>query len=228
MNATAQNRPGFDFSTLVDDFRSLDPRDPGLWPPLPRAIILLALLALILLAGWWFGWRTQIEELNAAQAQEQKLKQEWLEKKRQSVNLAEYQKQLTEINAAFGALLKQLPNASDMDSLLVDINQAGLGRGLQFELFKPGAEGQREFYAELPITIRVTGSYHDLGSFVGDIARLPRIVTLNDIDVAPNKEGTLTMSAVAKTFRYLDEAEVARQKKEKAAAKQGKKAGGGK
>lgn len=226
MNATAQKLPSFDLSTLADDFRSLDPRDPGLWPPLPRAIILLALLALILLAGWWFGWRPQLEELNAAQAQEQKLKQEWLDKKRQSVNLAEYQKQLTEINAAFGALLKQLPNASEMDSLLVDINQAGLGRGLQFELFKPSAEAQKEFYAELPITIRVTGSYHDLGSFVGDIARLPRIVTLNDIEVAPNKEGTLTMAAVAKTFRYLDDAEVARQKKEKAAAKKDKKAGG--
>jgi type IV pilus assembly protein PilO len=226
VNATAQKLPSFDLSTLADDFRSLDPRDPGLWPPLPRAIILLALLALILLAGWWFGWRPQLEELNAAQAQEQKLKQEWLDKKRQSVNLAEYQKQLTEINAAFGALLKQLPNASEMDSLLVDINQAGLGRGLQFELFKPSAEAQKEFYAELPITIRVTGSYHDLGSFVGDIARLPRIVTLNDIEVAPNKEGTLTMAAVAKTFRYLDDAEVARQKKEKAAAKKDKKAGG--
>ena len=223
MNAPASKLSAFDLSTLVDDFRSLDPRDPGLWPPVPRAIILAVILILILLAGWWFGWRGQIDELNVAQQQEEKLKQEWLDKKRQAVNLAEYQKQLTEINAAFGALLKQLPNASEMESLLVDINQAGLGRGLQFELFKPGAEAQREFYAELPITIRVTGSYHDLGAFVGDIARLPRIVTLNDIEVVPNKEGTLTMSSVAKTFRYLDEDEVARQKKEKAA----KKAGGG-
>ncbi len=202
---------------LIDDFRTLDPRDPGLWPPLPRVIILAGILLLVLLAGWWFGWRMQLEELNSMQLQEEKLKQEWLDKKRQAVNLAEYEKQLTEINSAFGALLKQLPNASEMESLLVDINQSGLGRGLQFELFKPGAEVVKEFYAELPITVRVTGGYHDLGAFVGDIARLPRIVTLNDIDVAPTKEGVLVMSTVAKTFRYLDEAEVAKQKKEKMA-----------
>jgi type IV pilus assembly protein PilO len=192
-----------------------------LWPALPRAIILIGLLVLILLASWWFGWRTQMDELTVMQEQEDKLKQEWLDKKRQSVNLAQYQQQLTDINAAFGALLKQLPNASEMESLLVDINQAGLGRGLQFELFRPGAESQKEFYAELPITIRVTGSYHDLGAFVGDIARLPRIVTLNDIEAVPNKDGGLTMSAVAKTFRYLDDEEVARQKKDKAAKKAG-------
>jgi type IV pilus assembly protein PilO len=192
-----------------------------LWPALPRAIILIGLLVLILLAGWWFGWRTQMDELTVMQEQEDKLKQEWLDKKRQSVNLAQYQQQLTDINAAFGALLKQLPNASEMESLLVDINQAGLGRGLQFDLFRPGAESQKEFYAELPITIRVTGSYHDLGAFVGDIARLPRIVTLNDIEAVPNKDGGLTMSAVAKTFRYLDDEEVARQKKAKAAKKAG-------
>jgi type IV pilus assembly protein PilO len=206
-----------DLQTLIDDFRTLDPRDPGLWPPLPRVIILAGILVVILLAGWWFGWSTQLEDLNSMRLQEEKLRQEWLDKKRQAVNLAEYQKQLTDINSAFGALLKQLPNASEMESLLVDINQAGLGRGLQFDLFKPGAEVAKDFYAELPITIRLTGPYHDLGAFVGDIARLPRIVTLNDIDVEPTKEGGLAMSAVAKTFRYLDDAEVARQKKEKAA-----------
>ena len=167
------------------------------------------------LLGWWFGWRVQLEDLDEKRQQEEKLKEEWRTKKGQAVNLEEYQKQLAEINRSFGALLKQLPNASEMESLLVDINQAGLGRGLQFDLFKPGAEGFHEFYAELPITIKVLGPYHDLGAFTGDIAKLPRIVTLNDIDIAPTKEGGLTMSAVAKTFRYLDEAEVARQKKEK-------------
>jgi len=219
--SSASKLPSLDLQTLIDDFRTLDPRDPGLWPPVPRAIVLIGLLVVILLASWWFGWRTQMDELTGMQEQEDKLKQEWLDKKRQSVNLAEYQKQLAEINTAFGALLKQLPNASEMESLLVDINQAGLGRGLQFDLFKPGSESQKEFYAELPITIRVTGSYHDLGAFVGDIARLPRIVTLNDIEAVPNKDGGLTMSAVAKTFRYLDDEEVARQKKAKAAKKAG-------
>jgi type IV pilus assembly protein PilO len=210
--------PAVDFQTLVSDFQNLDPRDPGLWPLVPRVAILVGILLLGLLFGWWVGWRPQLEDLDAKQIQEEKLKTEWLEKKQQAVNLDEYQKQLAEINRAFGMLLKQLPNASEMDSLLVDINQAGLGRGLQFELFKPGTEVLKDFYAELPITIKVTGTYHDFGAFTGDIAKLPRIVTLNDIDVTPNKDGALSMSAVAKTFRYLDEEEVARQRREKAAA----------
>lgn len=214
-------RPAFDLQTLIADFQTLDPKDPGLWPVLPRIIILIGILLVTLLMGWWFGWRVQFEELDAKRAQEATLKEEWLTKKAQAVNLEEYQKQLTEINRSFGALLKQLPNASEMDALLVDINQAGLGRGLQFELFKPGAEVLRDFYAELPITIKVTGSYHDLGAFTGDIAKLPRIVTLNDIDVTTSKDGGLAMSAVAKTFRYLDEAEIARQRKEKLAKDKG-------
>jgi type IV pilus assembly protein PilO len=213
--------PAFDFQTLIADFRTLDPKDPGLWPILPRIIILIGILLVVLLLGWWFGWRVQFEELDAKREQEVSLKEEWRTKKAQAVNLEEYQKQLTEINRSFGALLKQLPNASEMDALLVDINQAGLGRGLQFELFKPGAEVLRDFYAELPITIKVTGSYHDLGAFTGDIAKLPRIVTLNDIDVTQIKDGGLAMSAVAKTFRYLDEAEIARQRKEKLAKDKG-------
>jgi type IV pilus assembly protein PilO len=173
------------------------------------------MLLVVLVLGWWFGWRVQFEELDAKVQQEATLKEEWKAKKAQAVNLEEYQKQLAEINRSFGALLKQLPNASEMEALLVDINQAGLGRGLQFELFRPGTEQLRDFYAELPITIRVTGSYHDLGAFTGDIAKLPRIVTLNDVDVAVTKDGGLAMAAVAKTFRYLDEAEIARQRKEK-------------
>ncbi len=207
--------PAIDFKGLLADFKSLDPKDPGLWPVVPRVVILAGILIVILALGWWLGWRVQLEDLDEKRQQEEKLKEEWRTKKSQAVNLEEYQKQLAEINRSFGALLKQLPNASEMESLLVDINQAGLGRGLQFDLFKPGAEGFHEFYAELPITIKVLGPYHDLGAFTGDIAKLPRIVTLNDIDIAPAREGGMTMSAVAKTFRYLDEAEVARQKKEK-------------
>jgi len=214
--------PAVDFATLVNDFKNLDPKDPGLWPVLPRAIILVCVLLVVLLLGWWLGWRPELEALDGKQQEMEKLKTEWLDKKQQAINLDEYQKQLAEINRSFGVLLKQLPNASEMESLLVDINQAGLGRGLQFELFKPGGEVMKDFYAELPITIKVTGGYHDFGAFTGDIAKLPRIVTLNDIDVSPSKDGGLTMSAVAKTFRYLDEEEVARQRKEKAAASKAK------
>jgi type IV pilus assembly protein PilO len=214
--------PAVDFGTLVSDFKNLDPKDPGLWPVLPRLIILLVIFLAVLILGWWLGWRPQLEDLDTKRQEEDKLKAEWLDKKQQAINLDEYQKQLAEINRSFGVLLKQLPNASEMESLLVDINQAGLGRGLQFELFKPGAEVLKDFYAELPITVKVSGTYHDFGAFTGDIAKLPRIVTLNDIDVSPVKDGGLTMSAVAKTFRYLDEEEVARQKKEKAAAMKAK------
>lgn len=209
--------PGFDLKGLVSDFRTLDPKDPGLWPVAPRIVILLGVFLVVILAGWWFGWRMQTEELDVLVKKEEGLKEEWRQKKLQAVNLEEYQKQLAEINRSFGALLKQLPDASEMDSLLVDINQAGLGRGLQFELFKPGAEVVRDFYAELPITVKVTGGYHDFGAFAGDIAKLPRIVTLNDVDVSTSKDGGLAMSAVAKTFRYLDDEEVARQRREKAA-----------
>lgn len=218
--------PAFDLQTLIADFRTLDPKDPGLWPVLPRIIILIGILLVVLLLGWWFGWRVQFGELDTKAQQETSLKEEWRTKKAQAVNLEEYQKQLAEINRSFGALLKQLPNASEMEALLVDINQAGLGRGLQFELFKPGTEQLRDFYAELPIEIKVTGSYHDLGAFTGDVAKLPRIVTLNDINVAAGKDSGLAMSAVAKTFRYLDESEIAQQRKEKLArdkAKGGKK-----
>jgi type IV pilus assembly protein PilO len=214
--------PAIDFKTLISDFKTLDPKDPGLWPVLPRIIILLGIFLAVLILGWWLGWRGQLDELDQKQQQEQSLKEEWRTKKAQAVNLEEYQKQLAEINRAFGALLKQLPNASEMESLLVDINQAGLGRGLQFDLFKPGTESLRDFYAELPITIKIGGTYHDLGAFTGDIAKLPRIVTLNDIDVTASKDGGLAMSAVAKTFRYLDDEEVARQRKEKLAKEKAK------
>jgi type IV pilus assembly protein PilO len=215
-----------DFQEILDDFRNLNPRDVGAWPVVPRVSLLLGLFALILVAGWWFVWSDQLDELAAKQKDEDKLKEEFLVKKRQAVNLDSYTQQLNQIDRSFGALLKQLPNKSEVDSLLVEINQAGMGRGLQFDLFKPGQEVIKDFYAELPINVKLTGSYHDFGAFAGDIGRLSRIVTLNNISIGVNaqsKDGSLAMEAVTKTFRYLDEEEVAQQKKAAQAAKAGKK-----
>jgi len=205
--------PAIDFKALQEEFRTLDPKDPGLWPILPRVVILIGLLLLLLASAWWFGWSNQLDELESKAQQETKLKEEWLDKKKQAVNLDEYRNQLVEIDRSFGALLRQLPNKAEMDAMLIDINQAGVGRGLQFELFKPGNEVVKDFYAELPITIKLVGNYHDLGAFSGDIAKLSRIVTLNDIDISTGKDGVLAMTTVAKTFRYLDEAEVSKAKK---------------
>ncbi|WP_131112394.1 type 4a pilus biogenesis protein PilO [Sulfuricystis thermophila] len=206
--------PKIDFQSIAEDFRALDPKDPGAWPLVPRIVVLAGLFVLLVAAAAWFGWQVQYEDLKAKRQEEAKLKEDWLTKKKQAINLDAYRNQLVEIERSFGALLKQLPNAAEMESLLVDINQAGLGRGLQFELFKPGTEVVKDFYAELPITINLTGSYHDFGNFAGDIAKLPRIVTLNDINVAPGKSGdVLTMSTTAKTFRYLDEEEMAARKR---------------
>ena len=197
----------------LDDLRRLNLRDAGNWPLLPKAVVLGLVFLLIVIAGAFFDWRDQLEALDKVQEDEVKLRQAYAEKKAKAVNLELYVQQLREIEQSFGALLKQLPNKSEMDALLTDINQAGLGRGLQFELFRPAAtERVADFYAELPISVRVTGTYHDMGAFASDVAQLPRIVTLNDIGVV-NDKGTLTMEATAKTFRYLDEDEVAKQRK---------------
>jgi type IV pilus assembly protein PilO len=197
----------------LNDLRALDPNNIGNWPFVPKFGILLIGLIAIVFAGYWFDWQGQLEELDMSQKKEEQLRQVFLEKKKQAVNIDVYRKQLDEIVQAFGTLLKQLPNKSEMDALLTDINQAGLGRGLQFELFRPAAhETVSEFYAELPINIRITGNYHELGAFASDIAKLPRIVTLNDININPTKDSTLAMDAVAKTYRYLDEEEIAKQK----------------
>lgn len=207
--------PKVDFQAIAEDFRTLDPKDPGLWPLVPRVVILAGMFLVLIAAAAWFGWQAQYEELEVKRQEEVKLKEDWLAKKKQAINLDAYRNQLVEIERSFGALLKQLPNAAEMESLLVDINQAGLGRGLQFELFKPGTEVVKDFYAELPITINLTGSYHDFGSFAGDIAKLPRIVTLNDINVVQGKSGDmLALATTAKTFRYLDENEMASRKKQ--------------
>jgi type IV pilus assembly protein PilO len=197
----------------LDDIRRLNIREAGNWPLLPKIMILGVLFFLILVAGAFFDWRDQIEALDKAQDEEVKLKEAYASKKAKAVNLDLYVQQLKEIEQSFGALLKQLPNKSEMDALLTDINQAGLGRGLQFELFRPATqERMADFYAELPISVRITGNYHDMGAFASDVAQLPRIVTLNDVGIV-NDKGTLTMEATAKTFRYLDEDEVAKQRK---------------
>jgi type IV pilus assembly protein PilO len=208
---------------LLDQFRNLNPKDPGSWPPLPKALALLGLFIAILVGAYFGDWASQIEDLDKGRTSEQQLKDEFVNKKQQAINLDLHRQQLREIDSSFGALLKQLPNRSQMDALLVDINQAGLGRGLQFDLFKPApSETMRDFYAELPIQLRVSGSYHDIGQFASDIGQLSRIVTLNDLSVAVAKDG-LTMDAVAKTFRYLDEEEVAAQRAAAARARAGKK-----
>lgn len=215
-----------DFKAILDDFQNLNPSDVGTWPVLPRIAVLLGLFGAVLLAGWMLVWTDQLDMLEAKQKDEEKLKEEFVSKKKQAVNLDLYTQQLNEIDRSFGALLKQLPNKSEVESLLVEINQAGMGRGLQFELFKPGQEITKDFYAELPINVKLTGSYHDFGAFAGDIGRLSRIVTLNNISISSNaqsKDGSLVMEAVTKTFRYLDDAELAQQKKAAQAAKGAKK-----
>ena len=217
--------PKLDVRAVLNDFRNLDPKDVGAWPLAPRIASLFGVLVLILLAGWYIWWDGQLETLSQRQQDELKLKDEFVAKKTQAVNRELYVQQLNEIDRSFGALLKQLPHKSEVESLLVEINQSGMGRGLQFELFKPGAEIGQDFYAELPITVRLTGSYHDFGAFAGDIAKLSRIVTLNNISITPSqpsKDGTLVLDAITKTFRYLDEEELAAKRKAQQAAKGGK------
>jgi len=207
----------------LDDVRRLNIREAGNWPLLPKMVVLALILVAIVVAGGLLDWRDQLEALDRVQAEEVKLRESYASKKAKAVNLELYVQQLREIEQSFGALLKQLPNKSEMDALLTDINQAGLGRGLQFELFKPATQERlADFYAELPISVKVTGTYHDMGAFASDVAQLPRIVTLNDV-VISNDKGTLIMDAVAKTFRYLDEDEVARQRRSSQDAKKGKK-----
>jgi type IV pilus assembly protein PilO len=213
--------PAVDFKQLIEDFKTLDPKDPGVWPFAPKMVILAALFIGLLVVAWFVGWSGQIDDLNIKRQKEVELKDEWLAKKRQAVNLDEYRKQLAEIDRSFGDLLKQLPNKAEMDGMIVDISQAALTRGLKQELFRPGAETRQEFYAAMPITLTLTGKYNEMGAFVADIAKLPRIVTLNNIKLKPkDKSGVaITMDATAMTYRYLDDSELASQKKEKAAAR---------
>jgi type IV pilus assembly protein PilO len=203
----------------LDDFRRLNFREVGKWPLAPKIIVLALVVLFIVALGAYFDWKDQWDSLQTAEQEEGRLRDQFKEKKATAINYDLYVQQLAEVEQSFGALVKQLPNRSEIDALLTDINQAGLGRGLQFDLFRPAPqERMADFYAELPISIKITGNYHDIGAFASDVAALPRIVTLNDLAIV-NDKGTLTMDAVAKTFSYLDEEEMAKQRALAKAAK---------
>jgi type IV pilus assembly protein PilO len=198
----------------LNDLRSLNPKDIDNWPALPKLGALVLVLLALIAASYFLDWQSQLESISEAEKKEITLRETFLAKKNQAINLEAYRQQLADIEKSFGALLKQLPSKSEMEALLTDINQAGVSRGLQFELFKPAAsENVSEFYAELPINIRVTGAYHDMGAFASAISELSRIVLLNDVSLTPGKDGGLAMDAIAKTYRYLDEEEISKQKK---------------
>ena len=207
----------------LDDFNNIDFNNAGSLSAAVKAVLLAFIFLITLALGYQFLWTDAFTSLDTAKAKEEELRKTFLDKQAQAVNLAGYKQQMVEIEKTFGALLKQLPDKSQMDGLLTDINQAGLARGLEFELFKPGQETQAEFYAEMPISIKVLGTYHDLGAFATDISKLSRIVTLNDISVTMGKDGkeaksnntdvALVMEATARTYRYLDADEIAAKKK---------------
>jgi type IV pilus assembly protein PilO len=198
---------------FLEELKNINPKTPGSWPlPIKFTAFGLILVGVVAI-GAVFDWQDEWDQLTTIRETESRLKDEFKDKKKQAINLDLIKKQLIETQQAFGALLKQLPTKSEMAALLTDINQAGLGRGLLFDLFRPGNEAVTGEFTEQPITIRVTGSYDDLGRFSSDIATMPRIVTLNDIAITPVKDGLLAMDAIAKTYRYLDEAELMSQKK---------------
>ncbi len=203
---------------LLEELKNIEPSKPGGWPWLVKLIAFATMFLVVVAAGAFLDWQDQYENLKRIRQEEGALKETYLGKKRQAINLDIIKKQLLDTQQSFGALLKQLPSKSEMDALLTDINQAGLGRGLQFELFRPGAEVATGVFTEQPIAIKVTGSYDDLGNFASDVSQLPRIVTLNDIRISPLTgtavaPGGLTLEATAKTYRYLDEEELAAQKR---------------
>ncbi|MFA6903731.1 MAG: type 4a pilus biogenesis protein PilO [Gallionellaceae bacterium] len=202
-------------NNLLEDLKNVNPKMPGSWPmPIKLGAFALMLIGVIV-AGAVLDWQDEWDRLTVIRAEENTLKEAYLAKKKQAVNLDLIKKQLIETQQAFGALLKQLPTKSEMAALLTDINQAGLGRGLLFDLFRPGPEVATGVFTEQPITIKVTGSYDDLGKFASDISMMPRIVTLNNISIVPGTGagGQLVMDATAKTYRYLDDAELSAQKK---------------
>jgi type IV pilus assembly protein PilO len=200
-------------NSIGSQFRGLNPNDPSAWPALPRyGLCLLVTLAVII--GLWFAWLSSSDDaLKVEQAKEITLKEDYVKRLVQAVNLEALKKQREQVQQYVTQLEKQLPSKAEMDALLSDINQAGLGRSLLFDFFKPGSVSVKEYYAELPIAMRVVGRYHDLGAFSADIANLSRIVTLNNLSISPAKDGTLAMEATARTYRYLDQDEVAAQRK---------------
>jgi type IV pilus assembly protein PilO len=214
------------FEGAVSQFRSLNPNEPGQWPMLPKILTWSAVAVTMVVLGWFTLLSTAHDELDSERAKEPALKQDYRAKLGQAVNLAELRKQKLQVEEYVTQLEKQLPGKAEMDALLSDINQAGLGRGLQFELFRPGQVAVKDYYAELPISIKVSGRYHDIGAFAGDIANLSRIVTLHNLainSVARDVSGALTMEATARTYRYLDAAELDQIRANAAKAKAGTK-----
>jgi type IV pilus assembly protein PilO len=222
----AEKTRAFDVTTLFDQaasqFRGLNTREPGQWPMLPKVAAFAGVAAVVVLIGWFGLLASANDELNAEREREPALKQDFRLKLAQAVNLSELRNQKLQVQEYVTQLEKQLPGKAEMDALLSDINQAGLGRGLQFELFRPGQVEVKDYYAELPINIKVSGRYHDIGSFTADVANLSRIVTLHNLNIAAapkDTTGLLGMEAVARTYRYLDASEVEAQRKAAAAAK---------
>ena len=204
---------------FLSQFQGLTLDNVGAWPMAPRIALWVFVIAACAVGGWFGLWSSQKEQLEQMQAEEEKLKDEYKNKLQQAINLDELRKQREQVSQYVLTLEKQLPSKSEMDALLSDINQAGVGRGLDFELFRPGQTNVREYYAELPITVKVSGKYHDLGAFASDIANLPRIVTLNNMTINVGKAGSLSLDATAKTYRYLDQDEIAAQRRAKQPAK---------
>jgi type IV pilus assembly protein PilO len=209
--------------TIASQFRGLNPNDPSAWPVLPKFALYFGVMAAIVVALWFVWLTNSADELEAEQKKEEGLRLDYKKKLAQAVNLDALRKQREQVQQYVTQLEKQLPSKAEMDALLSDINQAGLGRSLTFELFRPGQVSVKEYYAELPITVRVAGRYHDIGAFASDIAHLSRIVTLNNLEIIQAKDGSLTLDATAKTFRYLDPDEVAAQRKATSKSKPGAK-----
>jgi type IV pilus assembly protein PilO len=212
----SKSLPSFDFQAFQDrltsQFADLDPRDPSAWPPMPR-YGLFVLTTLVVIVVLWFTWLSSSQEaLQLEQDKEVQLRADYKVKLGKAVNLDVLKKQREQVQQYVTQLEKQLPSKAEMDALLSDINQAGLGRSLQFDVFRPGQVAVKEYYAELPIALRVTGHYHDIGAFASDIANLSRIVTLNNLSIVPKSDGALTLESTAKTFRYLDADEVTAQR----------------
>lgn len=215
------------FSNLINgfsrQFKGLDPKDPSVWPALPKYLLYLVVTVFVVGALWYVWLQDSDIQLQAERTKEVQLREDYKKKLAQAVNLDALRKQREQVQQYVTQLEKQLPSKAEMDALLSDINQAGLGRSLQFDLFRPGSVSVKEYYAELPIALRVTGRFHDIGAFTSDIAHLSRIVTLNNITIVPGRDGALSMDTTAKTFRYLDPEEVAAQRKAAAPAKGAKK-----
>lgn len=223
----ASRLPSLDIAALKEQvqsqFRNLDPQNPVVWPAIPRYALMLAVAVMVVVALWFVWLSSSDEELEIERTKETQLREDYKSKLVKAVNLDVLKKQREQVQQYVNQLEKQLPSKAEMDALLSDINQAGLGRSLQFELFRPGQVLVKDYYAELPIAVRVTGRYHDIGAFASDIAHLSRIVTLNNMTIVPGREGSLALDATAKTFRYLDADEVAAQRKASGGAKGGKK-----